>query len=112
MSRLSKLSVGVCDQITQPPKGSFMGTPSSVTRVRPAPDGAMARKEMPWVVGLAARLEVRRNKDTAGTALRPSSSRSARASAASSSRMTEKAASPAAGGNRAAVTTTSSMTCA
>ena len=39
------------DQITQPPKGSFSGTPSSVTSVRPAPDGAMARSEMPWAPG-------------------------------------------------------------
>ncbi len=54
-----------CDQITQPPNGSFSGTPSRVTRVRPAPDGAMARRLIPWVVGLADRLEVRRNSGDA-----------------------------------------------
>ncbi len=108
MSRLSTLSVGTWDQITQPPKGSFSGTPSSVTSVRPAPDGAMARRLIPWVVGLAARLEVRRNRDTAGTVARASSSRVAVDSVSSPRRITENAASPAAGGRRAAVTITSS----
>jgi hypothetical protein len=91
----------------QPPNGSVRGTPSRVTSVRPAPDGAIARRLMPWVVGLEARLDVRRNSDTAGTVARASSSRLARSSTCGSSRMTEKAASPAAGGSRAAVTTTS-----
>ena len=38
------------DQITQPPKGSFRGTPSNVTSARPAPDGAMALSDNPCVV--------------------------------------------------------------
>ena len=87
MSRLSRDSVGTCDQITQPPNGSLTGTPSSVTRVRPAPDGAMARSEMPWVVGLADRLVVRLNKDTAGTVRSASSSRVERPKSCSSSRI-------------------------
>ncbi|MNQ57276.1 hypothetical protein D3C85_714240 [compost metagenome] len=102
------LSVGVWLQITQPPNGSFNGTPSSVTSARPAPEGAMARKDIPCVVGLAARLEVRRNRDTAGTVARASSSRVDVDSISSPRRITEKAASPAAGGRRAAVTMTSS----
>ncbi|MNE29257.1 hypothetical protein D3C80_1227320 [compost metagenome] len=68
----------------------------------------MARKDMPWVVGLAARLDVRRNSDTAGTVAKASSSRVAVDSVSSLRRITEKAASPADGGRRAAVTITSS----
>ena len=56
----------------------------------------MARSDMPWVVGLAARLVVRRNSDTAGTLRRASSSRLDRCSTSGSSRTTEKAASAAA----------------
>jgi hypothetical protein len=107
MSSPDRLSVGIWLQITQPPKGSFSGTPSSVTSVRPAPDGAMARSEMPWVVGLAARLEVRRNRLTAGTDLKASSSRVSRDRRSSPMRTTLNAASLAAGGRRAAVTTMS-----
>ena len=68
----------------------------------------MARREIPWVVGLAERLVVRLNNETAGTLASASSSRIDRSSADPSSRTTENAASPAAGGKRAAVTTTSS----
>ena len=93
--------------MTQPPKGSFRGTPSSVTSARPAPDGAMALSDNPCVVGLAAELEVRRNRDTAGTVRNASSSRMERSSTCGSRRTTEKAASAAAGGSRAAVTTIS-----
>ncbi|MNE29725.1 hypothetical protein D3C80_1232160 [compost metagenome] len=57
---------------------------------------------------MAARLEVRRNRDTAGTVARASSRRVEVDSVSSPRRITEKAASPAAGGNRAAVTMTSS----
>ena len=93
--------------MTQPPNGSFSGTPSSSTSVRPAPDGAMALSEIPCVVGLAAALLVRRNSDTAGTDRNASSRRDDRDSTASSIRTTENAASAAAGGRRAAVTTIS-----
>ncbi|MNF00869.1 hypothetical protein D3C80_1997690 [compost metagenome] len=68
----------------------------------------MALRLMPCVVGLATRLEVRRNSDTAGTVANASSSRVARDNVSSPNRITAKAASPAAGGRRAAVTITSS----
>jgi hypothetical protein len=47
-----------------------------VTRLRPAPDGAIERSDTPCVVGLAPRLDVRRNKDNAGTCLSATSKRS------------------------------------
>ena len=61
----------------------------------------------PCVVGLAAELEVRRNRDTAGTVRNASSSRIERSSTCGARRTTEKAASAAAGGSRAAGTTIS-----
>ncbi len=93
-------------QITQPPKGSFCGTPSRVTRARPAPDGAIERRVTPWVVGFSAALEVRRNSEMPGTCWIARSSRGSACSCCGVSRMIEKAASPGAGGRRAAVTTT------
>ena len=57
-------------QITQPPNGSFCGTPSRVTSARLAPEPAMPRSETPWVVGLAPRLEVRRNSEKPGAGQR------------------------------------------
>src|SRR5690606_877284 len=110
MSTLSTASGDSWDQISQPPNGAFIGTPSRVTSARPAPDGAMARRLMPWVVGLAAALPARRNRLTAGVAVGASSSRGTRVSSSTPSRTTEKAASPSAGGRRAAVTTISSRT--
>ena len=62
----SSPSDGSAVQITQPPKGSFTGAPSSVTSARPAPEPAMARSDTPCVVGLAPALEPRRNSDTPG----------------------------------------------
>src|SRR3989442_11755888 len=103
-------SGGRAVQMIQPPNGSFCGAPSRVTRARPAPDGAMARREMPWVVGLAARLEVRRKRPAPGTAVSTSSSRSCVARTWGSIRTTEKAASPGAGGSWAARTMTGSTT--
>jgi hypothetical protein len=108
MSTPARDSGASCDQITQPPNGSFSGTPSRVTRVRPAPDGAMARRLIPWVVGLADRLEVRRNSETPGVWLTASSTRWVLARSRSLRWTAEKAASAAAGGRRAAVTITCS----
>ena len=51
---------------TQPPNGSFIGIPSTSTKVRLTPLGAMPRRLSPWAVGCESRLEVRRNKLTAG----------------------------------------------
>ncbi len=61
----------------------------------------MARSETPWVVGLAPRLEVRRNSDTPGTSVRTWSSCGRTERAAASIWMAENAASPALGGSRA-----------
>src|SRR5450756_1331400 len=47
--------------------------PSQRTRVRLAPEDPMPRSEMPWVVGLAARLEERRKRLKPGTSRRRSS---------------------------------------
>lgn len=44
-----------------------MGIPSHKTRVLLAPDEPVARKETPWVVGFATRLDDRRNKLNPGT---------------------------------------------
>src|SRR5512139_4235374 len=98
-------SVGSALQITQPPKGSFCGTPSSVTRARPAPEGAMERNETPCVVGLADRLELRRNSDSPGTCDKAMSSCGEALRAELSRRATENAALPTGSGG-AAVTTT------
>jgi hypothetical protein len=57
----------------------------------------MARRLMPWVVGLAARLEVRRNRETAGHRRQRLVQPLFGARSRSSRRMTAKAASPAAG---------------
>jgi hypothetical protein len=65
----------------------------------------MARKLIPWVVGLAERLEVRRNSETPGVLVKASSSRVVEPRSDGSSRTTEKAASPRKGGRRAALTT-------
>src|ERR1039458_8350048 len=56
-----------CVQSTQPPKGSLAGMPSQRTRVRLAPEDPMPRSEIPCVVGLAARLDERRNRLNPGT---------------------------------------------
>src|ERR1019366_4535952 len=47
--------------------------PSQRTRVRLAPEDPMPRREMPCVVGLAARLEARRNRLNPGTSRNRSS---------------------------------------
>ncbi len=65
---------GSAVQITQPPKGSFCGTPSSVTSARPAPEPATARSDSPCVVGFAPSVEVRRKSETPGTLFSASSS--------------------------------------
>ena len=92
-------------QITQPPNGSFCGTPSSVTSARLAPEPAMPRSDTPCVVGLAPRLEVRRKSEKPGTEASASSSRSLIFSTGGSTATIEKAGSPAAGGSCAVTTT-------
>src|ERR1019366_4690644 len=47
---------------TQPPKGSFSGTPSRRTSERLAPLGPRPRSETPWEVGLAVMLSFLRNR--------------------------------------------------
>src|SRR3990172_3427138 len=56
------LSRGTLLQYTQPPKGSFNGTPSSNTSVRLTPLGPIPRRETPCAVGWVTRLLLRRNK--------------------------------------------------
>src|ERR1035438_3540666 len=55
------------------PKGSLAGMPSQRTRVRLAPEDPMPRSEIPCVVGLAARLDERRNRLNPGTSRNRSS---------------------------------------
>ena len=62
-------STGTALQGTQPPKGSFKGTPSRSTSDRLAPLGPRPRRETPWVVGLAVMLSFRRNRLKSGDAL-------------------------------------------
>src|SRR5579859_8090060 len=95
-------------QMSHPPKGSFWGTPSSVTSARLAPDPAIPRRDTPCDVGFAPKLEVRRKSETPGTCARASSSLGAVSRAVRSSRMIEKAASAGLGGRLAALTTTTS----
>src|SRR5687767_6518385 len=102
-------SAGSEDQITQPPNGSCCGTPSRVTRVRPAPEPTMPRSDTPWVVGFAPKLEVRRNVERLGTCLSATSKRLNGAICASPRRTAENAGSPRAGGSRAASIMTVSM---
>jgi hypothetical protein len=63
-------------QYTQPPNGSFSGTPSASTRARLAPEAARPRRPAPCVVGLATRDEDRRNREKPGTARNASSTSS------------------------------------
>src|SRR5579884_2846399 len=60
-------------QYTQPPKGSFSGMPSQITRVRLAPEPPTPRRDTPCVVGFATMLDVRRNSVKPGTSRRRSS---------------------------------------
>src|ERR1700712_4955389 len=100
-------SGGSADQITQPPNGSFCGTPSSVTSARPAPDGAMARSDTPCVVGLADSDESRRDSDSPGTCSSAVSSSVAPRISAARNVATENAALPTGSGGLAVTTTVS-----
>lgn len=91
---------------TQPPNGSFCGTPSSSTSARLAPEPAIERTLIPWVVGFEAWLEVRLNSCTPGVAVSASSRRGAVAIASLPMVTMENALSVGDGGNRAASTTT------
>src|SRR6478752_9563207 len=104
-------SYGNWVQITQPPKGSLSGIPSSITRARPAPEGAIARSETPCVVALALLLTVRRKSDNPGTCSSASSRRSDVESCSVSRVTLEKAGLPTASGSRAPVTITCSTVC-
>src|ERR1700761_3935865 len=99
-------SVGMLVQITQLPKGSFIGTPSTVTRARPAAVGPIERSDTPWVVGLAPAEEPRRNRDRPGEVSSARSSRGRVCRALGSTLTIEKAASASDVGRRAALTVT------
>jgi hypothetical protein len=60
-SMRSMAAWGTRPQYTQPPNGSFNGTPPASTSVRLAPDADRPRNVTPCVVGLALRDEERRN---------------------------------------------------
>jgi len=94
-------------QITQPPNGSFCGTPSSVTNARPAPDGAMERSETPCTVGFADNEELRRNSESPGTCDRALSSWPLSRNSSASNEMLENAALPTGSGGAALTTTVS-----
>src|SRR3954465_7432733 len=94
-------------QMIQPPKGSFCGTPSSVTRARPAPEPAMERSDTPCTEGLADRLELRRNKERPGTWRNAASSWDEICNCCSSSSVVENAALPTGSGGRAVMSTCS-----
>ena len=93
------------DQMTHPPNGSFTGTPSRVTRARPAPEGAILLSEIPWIVGLAPSLPVRLNSETPGTDFRAASRRGVVESSCRLISREENTLSPASGGRRGASTT-------
>src|SRR3569833_4018232 len=103
-------SVGMAVQITQLPKGSFCGTPSTVTRARPAAVGPIERSDTPWVVGWAPAEEPRRNRDTPGVVSSARSRRGRDVIAFGLMLTMEKAASARDVGRRAALTTTVSTT--
>src|SRR6185312_905477 len=92
---------------TQPPKGSFCGTPSRVTSARPAPEAPMERSETPWPVALVETLLLRRNKESPGTWPSDTSSCGAICNCCSSSSVVEKAAFPTGSGGRAVIRTVS-----
>src|ERR1700744_3349068 len=97
-------------QITQLPKGSFCGTPSTVTRARPAAVGPIERSDTPWVVGLAPAEAPRRNRDRPGEVSSARSRRGRGSMALGVMLRMEKAASARDVGRRVALTVTVSTT--